>query len=72
MQKRREDNIKEWTGLRFVNSHRAAEDTKKWRELVARSSVITIGLRDKKDNDEVVWSLVYVYMFVPATCSLIT
>ncbi len=38
--KRWEDNIKEWTGLGFINSKRAAEDRKKWRELVARSSVM--------------------------------
>ena len=38
--KRWEDNIKEWTGLDFSESQRAADDRKKWRQLVARSSVV--------------------------------
>ena len=32
-----EDNVKEWTGLEFANSHRAVEDRKRRRELVAKS-----------------------------------
>ena len=38
--KRWEDNIKEWTGLGFDKSQRAAENRTKWRELVAKSSVV--------------------------------
>ena len=36
--KRWEDNIREWTGLEFGKSQRAVE--KKWRKLVAKSSVV--------------------------------
>ena len=35
-----EDNIKEWTGLDFSETQRAADDRKKWRQLVSRSSVV--------------------------------
>ena len=35
-----EDNIREWTGLEFGKSHRAVENKKKWRKLVAKSSVV--------------------------------
>ena len=38
--KRREDNIKEWTGLEFGKSQRAVENRGKWRKLVPRSSVV--------------------------------
>ena len=38
--KRREDNIREWTGLEFGKSQRAVENREKWRKLVARSSVV--------------------------------
>ena len=37
--KRWEDNIREWTGLEFGRSQRAAENRGKWRKLVAKSSV---------------------------------
>ena len=30
--KRWEDNIREWTGLKFVKSQRAVENREKWRE----------------------------------------
>ena len=33
--KRWEDNIKEWTGLDFNNSQRAAEDRQIWKKIVA-------------------------------------
>ena len=36
--KRREDSIREWTGLEF--SRRAVENRKKWRKLVGKSSVV--------------------------------
>ena len=39
--KRWEDNIREWTGLEFAKSQRAVEVGKKWRKLVAKSSVCT-------------------------------
>ena len=38
--KRWEDNIREWTGLEFGKSQRAVENRKKWRKLVAKSSVV--------------------------------
>ena len=33
-------NIREWTGLEFGRSQRAVENREKWRELVAKSSVV--------------------------------
>ena len=38
--KRWEENIREWTGLDFSKSQRAVENRKKWRKLVAKSSVV--------------------------------
>ena len=38
--KRREDNIREWTGLEFAKSQRAVENREHWRKLVAKSSVV--------------------------------
>ena len=38
--KRWEDNIRERTGLEFGKSQRAVENRKKWRKLVAKSSVV--------------------------------
>ena len=38
--KRWEDNIKEWTGMKFADSQVAAYDRQRWRELVARSAVV--------------------------------
>ena len=38
--KRREDNIREWTGLEFGKSQRAVENREKWRKLVAKSSMV--------------------------------
>ena len=38
--KRWEDNFREWTGLGFGKSQRALENGGKWRELVAKSSVV--------------------------------
>ena len=38
--KRWEDNIREWTCLEFGKSQRAAENSEKWRKLVAKSSVV--------------------------------
>ena len=39
--KRWEDNIKEWTGMGFGDSLRAAEDRKVWKGIVATSSVVS-------------------------------
>ena len=36
--KRREDNIKEWTGMHFASSARAAENRTKWKGIVVNSS----------------------------------
>ena len=38
--KRWVDNIRERTGLEFVESERALEKREKWRKLVAKSSVV--------------------------------
>ena len=38
--KRSEDNIREWTGPEFGKSQRAVENRKKWRKLVAKSSLV--------------------------------
>ena len=38
--KRREDNIKEWTGMDFASSTRAAENRTRWKGIVANSSVM--------------------------------
>ena len=38
--KRREDSIREWTGLEFGRSQRAVENRGKWRKLVAKLSVV--------------------------------
>ena len=38
--KRWEDNIREWTSLDFGKSQRAVENRKRWRKLVAKSSVV--------------------------------
>ena len=35
-----EDNIREWTGLEFAKSQRAVKNRKRWRKLVAKSSVV--------------------------------
>ena len=38
--KRWEDNIKEWTGMDFASSTRAAENRSRWKGIVAKSSVV--------------------------------
>ena len=38
--KRWEDNIKEWTGMDFASSTRAAENRSRWKGIVANSSVM--------------------------------
>ena len=38
--KRWEDNIKEWTGMDFASSTRAAEKRSRWKGIVANSSVV--------------------------------
>ena len=35
-----EDNIREWTGLEYTKYQRVAENRKRWRKLVVRSSVV--------------------------------
>ena len=40
LKKRWEDNIKEWTGMGFEDSLRAAEDREGWKGIVATSSVV--------------------------------
>ena len=36
-----EDNIRKWTGLEFGKSQKAVENRRKWRKLVAKSSVVS-------------------------------
>ena len=38
--KRWEDIIKEWTGMEFASSTRAAENRTRWKGIVANSSVV--------------------------------
>ena len=38
--KRWEDNIKEWTGMNFASSTRAAENRSRWKGIVENSSVV--------------------------------
>ena len=38
--KRWEENIREWTGLKFVKSQRAEENRGKWSKLVVKSSAV--------------------------------
>ena len=38
--KRWEDNIREWTGLKFGKSQRAVENREKWSKLVVKSSAV--------------------------------
>ena len=47
--KRWEDNIKEWTGMGFGDSLRAAEDTEGWKGIVATSSVVPRRLPRLRD-----------------------
>ena len=39
-QRKRLEDIREWTGLEFGKSQRAVENREKWRKLVAKSSVV--------------------------------
>ena len=45
-----EDNNKEWTGLEFAKSQRAAGNREKWRKLVAKSSVVPQRLSRLRDR----------------------
>ena len=38
--KRWEDNIKEWTGIDFASSARAADDRTSWKGIVVKSSMV--------------------------------
>ena len=48
--KKWEDNIRKWTGLEFAWSHRAVENEKKWRKLVAKSSVVPQRPSQSRDS----------------------
>ena len=52
--KRWEDNVKEWTGLKWNIMLRKAENRQKWRKLAVKSTVVpqrSARLRDRKvDN----------------------
>ena len=53
--KRWEDNIKEWTGMGFGDSLRAAEDREGWKGIVATSSVVPRRPPKLRDWDEMWW-----------------
>ena len=53
--KRWEDNIKEWTGMRFGDSLRAAEDREGWKGIVATSSVVPRRTPSLRDWDDEMW-----------------
>ena len=50
--KRWEDNIKEWTGMGFGVSLRAAEDREEWKNIVATSSVVPRRPSRLRNGDE--------------------
>ena len=51
--KRLEDNIKEWTGMGFGDSLRAAKDREGWKGIVALSSVVLRRSSRLRGRDEV-------------------
>ena len=51
-QKKWEDNIKEWTGMGFRDTLRAAEDREEWKGIVATSSVVLRQPSRLRDWDE--------------------
>ena len=53
--KRWEDNIKEWTGMGFGDSLRAAEDREGWKGIVTTSSVVLRRPSRLRDWDEMRW-----------------
>ena len=53
--KRWEDNIKEWTGMGFGDSLRAAEDREGWKGIVATSSMAPRRPPRLRDWDEMRW-----------------
>ena len=50
--KRFEDNIKEWTGIYFASSTRAAKNRTGWKGIVAKSSVVPDDLPRLGDRIE--------------------
>ena len=55
--KRWKDNIKEWTGIGFGDSLRAAEDREGWKGIVAASSVVPRRPSRLRDSDEMRYEL---------------
>ena len=56
-QRKRWEDIKEWTGLEFAKSQRAVKNREKWRKLVAKSSDVPqrplrLGIDDDDNNDD--------------------
>ena len=60
--KRWEDNIKEWTGMGFGDSLRAAEDREGWKGIVATSSVVSRRPPRLRDWDEMRWLPLTVFL----------
>ena len=72
--KRWEDNIREWTGLKFGKSQRAVENGGKWRKLVAKSSVVPqrpSRLRARWDERWDVYILQYINIMHDTTDSFL-
>ena len=54
LKKRWKDNVKEWTGMDFASSTRAAENRMKWKGIVAKSSLMPhnlLGLWELKEKN---------------------
>ena len=49
-QRKRWEDIKEWSGLEFAKSQRAVENREKWRKLVVKSSVVQQRLLHLRDR----------------------
>ncbi|GFO46728.1 hypothetical protein PoB_007323300 [Plakobranchus ocellatus] len=48
--KRREDNIREWTGFKLGNTLRKAEDREEWKAVVGRSSAAPRRIPNLRDR----------------------
>ena len=70
LKKRSEDKVKEWTGMEFEDSLRAAEDREGWKGIVATSSVVPgrpSRLGTEMRWDEIPFLLMSNYKLYPRT-----
>ena len=51
-----EDNIKEWTGIDFASSIRAAENRRRWKGIVDKSSMVPKQLSKVMEYIRIEWS----------------